>query len=343
MSDEAHEDWVPSPGHDRNRRRLVKRDFVRVYPAGWVGQIVRWTQFMGSAPGQPRRGFETVMTVQSFDRMYEARTRHFVFDELEYVPEEEGRAATGVYLSTTWQSRMRELLEEVLGMDGAEAERVAAALPELDRFRLDAALRFVRRATAPAEVFFFAESLVAAKQHPKCARVKKLFRDHATTEDKIELLAAWAFTDPYRFGTEAPFAARHVMYADCIVDTDWITENWGEEDGYLGCSTAVRNLGSLCPCERWLREKPAAIDKALDVLIGHLCDMRHSLVHESWPVFMVTDPLPPESSGSSMRDCYPCAPEDLDIFRSYESGITFERFKTIAAATVRNHLVAKYA
>jgi len=257
-------------------------------------------------------------------------------------PTDRGRALLPVGgFMTAPQAKASKLLRECLGMEGAVADRVAIALPDLDRFRLDAALRFLRRATLPTEVFFFVESLVAAKQWGKCNLVKKLFRDHATREDKIELAAGWAFTEPYKFGSAVPLPVRHVMYADCRADMDWIRENWGDDDSF-GCSTGVKGLASPCPCERWLREKEVPeVDRALDAVVGHLCDMRHSLVHESWPVFMITEPAPPDSLGSSMLDCYPCE-GDLASFRTYESGITLGRFRAIAVATARSYLSARY-
>jgi hypothetical protein len=243
---------------------------------------------------------------------------------------------------TTLQSKMSGLLQECLAMPGMDADRVAVLLPDVDRFRLGAALHFLRRASSPFDVFFFVEALVAAKQWGKCDLVKKLFRDHATDEDKIELTTGWAFTGPYTFGSAIPLPVRHVMYSDSRADVAWILENLGDDHEPFSCSTGVRGLASLCPCGQWLRERPAEIDRALDAVIGHLCDMRHSLVHESWPVFMVAEPAAAPSFGSTVVDCYPCDRNNPEIFRTYEAGISFDRFRAIGVTTARTCLIARY-
>ena len=140
---------------------------------------------------------------------------------------------------TTLQSKMSGLLQECLAMPGMDADRVAVLLPDVDRFRLGAALHFLRRASSPFDVFFFVEL------------VKKLFRDHATDEDKIELTTGWAFTGPYTFGSAIPLPVRHVMYSDSRADVAWILENIGDDHEPFSCSTGVRGLASLCPCGRW--------------------------------------------------------------------------------------------
>ena len=246
---------------------------------------------------------------------------------------------------TAFQSSATGLLQECLGLQGTEAERVASVLSDLDRFRLETALRFLRRATSSFEVFFFMEALVAAKKADKCERMVRLFQRHASEEDKIEVAAGWAFNEPFRFGTEGT-PVRHVMHGECVVDAAWLIGNGINPDGLLdplGCMT-----GHTCECVQWLRQHPAFVDDAVGEVIRHLCDMRHSLVHESWPTLMITDDPsetgpqgPPESMSSTTLDAYPCDPDDPAIFRTYETSITFNRFKSIAVATARAYLTAR--
>jgi hypothetical protein len=236
-----------------------------------------------------------------------------------------------------------ELLREQLGMTDAEASRVAAAMPEVDGFRLWVALRYLRRAASPFDVFFFVEALVAAKQRRKCDLVTKLFRDHASPEDKIELAEGWAFSDPYRFGSGGTPIVRHAMHADCFADTRWVQDNAVTPEPQ-GCWAGPH---TNCPCVKWLREKPGDVDRVLGIVVGHLCDMRHGLVHESWPTAMVAEydasaAAASATYSSTVLDIYPCDPHDPDRFRSYESGVSFDRFKAIATATARNHLLAAY-
>jgi len=233
-----------------------------------------------------------------------------------------------------------ELLREVLGMAGPDANRIASSMPEVDRFRLGSALRYLRRAKTPFDVFFFVESLVAAKQDQKCRRVTNFFRAHASLDDKIELAAGWAFTDPFHFGSPpTPPVVRHVMHSDCFADATWVRDNAATQD-QMGCFAGPH---STCVCVEWLRQKPGEVDRVLGTVIGHLCDMRHSLVHESWPVLMVSEYAVGVASptySSVMLDIYPCDRADPVIFRTYETGMSFDRFKEISTAAARNHLIA---
>jgi hypothetical protein len=125
------------------------------------------------------------------------------------------------------------------------------------------------------------------------------------------------------------------MYDSCVADSTWWAENMGGSPSVLGCSAT----DDVCPCVVWLRHHADRADEAVEAVIRHLCDMRHSMVHESWPVFMVAE----GGSGfpSSIRDLYPCG-FDPEMFRSYESGITLDRFKAIVITTARNYLNAAY-
>ena len=237
------------------------------------------------------------------------------------------------------KAEVSSLLQECLGASKSDADRIALALADVKRFRLHASLRLLRRAASPFDVFFFIESLIAAKKHKKCRRVIALFNRCARAEHKVELVAGWSFTKPYRFGSPVPRPLRHVMFDDCSADTVWWSNNVGFPPDPLGCTTGLGTV--LCPCVQWIRDRPAALDRALAQVIGHLCDMRHSLVHESWPLFMVAEHVP-GADGSTMLDMYPCDPDDHDIFRTYEAGISFERFRAISVATALNYLNAAH-
>jgi hypothetical protein len=237
------------------------------------------------------------------------------------------------------RSRVAALLIEVLEAPAPVAARVSAACTDLELFRLDAALRFVRRAKSPSEVFFFAEALVAAKRRNKCDRLVGLISDHASSDDKVELVAGWAFTDPYPFGS-ARGPVHHVSYQHCVADKDWLDlQGFSTTDpDPFDCSAGI---GSHCPCIAWLRENRGRLNEFVERVVRHLCDMRHSLVHESWPVLMVADDVP-GSDGGSVLDCYPCDPHDENMFRTYESGITLDRFKSITLATTLARLSATH-
>jgi hypothetical protein len=242
----------------------------------------------------------------------------------------------------TLEEAVRDLLQSELGLPASDAARVASRMPELDRFRASAALRAFRRATSPFGIYFCAESFVAAKRHGKCALVKKLFVERLSSSEKIEMLASWAFTEQYAFGT-ARGPVLHVMYPDCASDAQWLVTNTGQPafTPTFGCSTGAQ---SGCPCIDWLRAHPTAVDPAMEILVGHLCDMRNSVVHESWPAFMVAESVSGTTGAqsSSMLDCYPSDRPDPSQFRTYESGIPHDRFKAITQSAIRGHLLAAY-
>jgi hypothetical protein len=168
--------------------------------------------------------------------------------------------------------------------------------------------------------------------------MKSLFVRSLAPSDKVELLASWAFTDQYPFGADRA-QVRHVMYSECAADSQWLLENTGNDSHVpqYGCSVG---LSGGCECVQWIREHPAAIDAALEKLVGHLCDMRNSVVHESWPAFMVVD-----STGgwpTSLLDCYPSDRIDPALFRSYESAIPLDRLRLIVSAALRAHVLTEY-
>ena len=226
-------------------------------------------------------------------------------------------------------------------MTATDANRICAAMPKLDEFRLTSALRYLRRAVTPFDVFFFVESVAAGKEPDKRARVISLYRDHAAPGDKIELAGCWAFTAPFRFGSALAPIVRHVMHDDCFADTAWVRDRAVTSEP-LGCFTGPN---THCPCVRWLSERPDRVNAAVEIVIGHLCAMRHSLVHESWPVLMVAEYDPNAASptySSVALDVYPCDRDDPELYRSYETGISFDRFRAISIAAARNHLLAAY-
>lgn len=244
--------------------------------------------------------------------------------------------------SRTLEDVLRDLLQSELGLQSSEAARVASSMPELDRFRASAALRAFRRATSPFGVYFCAESFVAAKRRRKCELVTKLFVERLSSSEKIEMLASWAFTEQYAFGT-ARGPVLHVMYPDCASDAQWLVTNTGQPafTPPFGCSTGLQ---SGCPCIDWIGAHPTAVDPAVGILVGHLCDMRNSVVHESWPAFMVAESVSGAggAQSASMLDCYPSDRTDPSQFRTYESGIPLDRFKAITQSAIRGHLLAAY-
>ncbi len=244
----------------------------------------------------------------------------------------------------TLEERVCDLLQTELGLAHADATRVANRMPELDRFRTCASLRAFRSAASPFGIYFCAESFAAGKQNRKCALVKSLYVDRLNSAEKLEMLSSWAFTEQYAFGTAAGHVL-HVMHPDCVSDAQW----WRDEVGQVayepasGCSTSAY---SECRCMDWIRAHPAAVDPALETLVGHLCDMRNSVVHESWPAFMVAEffnvPGVSQAQSASMLDCYPSDRSDPSQFRTYESGMPLDRFKEITKSALRGHLLAAY-
>lgn len=201
---------------------------------------------------------------------------------------------------------------------------------------------FLQEAASPAEVVYALEALVAAKKTGKLGRLRRLFREHATDLQKIELLSRWAFSEPYQVGSvPSPVIVRHVMYNDCAADENWLEHGGAASAEPLGC---VTDPNVPCTCVRWLREHQASTDTATDRLVGHLYDMRCALVHEAWRVEMVA-PWSPDADRighyhSTVSDCYPCDSTDPNVVRSYEAGISLERFKEIALAIAQEYRAA---
>jgi hypothetical protein len=242
----------------------------------------------------------------------------------------------------TLEEEVRDALQAELGLLPRDAEDVVYLMRPLQRFRASAALRLMRRARTPFDVYFCAESFAAATVEGKCAKMTQLFVQRLATNDKIELLASWAFSDQYRFDSSRG-PVRHVMHSDCASDTAWLEDNIGRptcpDDS---CSVG---LNSGCPCVGWIRDHPAAVDPSLETLVSHLCDMRNSMVHESWPVFMVAElidvPGLPPADAASMLDCYPSNRNDPEQFRTYETGITLDRFKVIVRMALREEVLTR--
>jgi hypothetical protein len=199
---------------------------------------------------------------------------------------------------------------------------------------LDRVRDFLQRSTSPAEVIYALEALVAAGKKGKLPLLRRLFREHACDEQKVELLSRWAFSDPYRKGAGPSLPIlRHVMYMACAQDQVWLRESEWESAYPWYCST---DPIVPCGCVRWLRENPAATDEALDTLVGHLYDMRSALVRNAWRAEMVAKWSPDADwwgyYHSTVLDCYPCDRRDPDIVRSYEAGISLERRRLRSAS-----------
>src|SRR5262245_56413989 len=126
----------------------------------------------------------------------------------------------------TLEEEVRDALQAELGLERRDAADVAYLMRPLQRFRATAALRLMRRARTPLDVYFCAESFAAATAEGKCAKMKALFVQRLSTNHKIDLLASWAFSDQYRFDSSRG-PVRHVMYSSCASDTAWLEHNIG--------------------------------------------------------------------------------------------------------------------
>ena len=231
-----------------------------------------------------------------------------------------------------------------LELSVVEAEQVIKILPEIQALRLSAALRFKRIADfyvsekasglrGLLDLFTF-ESLIFYKKGQKDEKFKWLLREHISSEDKIELLSSFTFSEPYKFKTDHG-KCRHLMYPDFLRDMKFRNKNCASNSEPEHCSLR------LCYCDAWLKTQ-ASVDAHLDLFTERLLEMRNAFAHEAFPIFLL-----PRYEGSrdaatyssTILDCYPLREEKM-IFRSYECCLDPAIYFRITKACMKNFIKA---
>lgn len=229
------------------------------------------------------------------------------------------------------------LLSEQLGVGESDAKKVSDRLENARVFRVWSSLRFLRSDPSALVSFFFLEAHAAGASGRKCEAVKEYLVRNLTPSSKLALVDAYAFSAPYLLG-ESYENTWHVMQCDCARDSAWMDRNCGPYDWSLGCFPGPNQS---CPCTHWLRDNPKRVDRYLGSVVDELCNMRHSLVHASYPTLLVSDAGTGHSG--TLVDCYPCDRSDERRLKSYTVGLSAEGFRAIIAEAVGRQLVRDVA
>lgn len=217
---------------------------------------------------------------------------------------------------------------------------------ELENVRLLAAIRFLaytEKIQEEASVFkllgilFTVESLVAAKQDKKEGKVQKSLRDNLNVDQKVQLLDGFIWSEEYDFRKGKIFPLRHIMFSDFNSDLDY------KKNNYLNKEIEYCSAGRvpLCNCVKWLRSNPAKINCYLDKLVHYLYEMRHAIVHESFPVLGF--PIERKDDGiqmsfNSLLDAFPVT-RNKERFRAYEAFIERTQLFDIFKSCIKNYLL----
>ncbi len=229
---------------------------------------------------------------------------------------------------------LKQKLQKI-GLSNKEADNIIQGISnELEKVRLSASLSFLsytQKIKEPGYTFrllgilFILESLVAAKEKKKLKKVQKFLRESLDLENKISLLENFIFSEKYEFKKGPKHPPRHIMFEDFDNDESFKKSHYIQNEKIEFCSGSK---APICYCVEWLRKNPKKIDDYLDTLIGHLYDMRHAIVHESFPVLGLPDYSEKYTAGSfsaSLVDAYPVS-DDKKYFRSYEVYIDPDKF-----------------
>jgi len=245
--------------------------------------------------------------------------------------------------------RLKEALKKVIGVSDEEADRVIKKRgDELEKIRLLSVTNFLNytfRIKEDAYIFrllgliFTLESLVAAKQRNKKAKVQKVLRENLEIEDKISLLRGFSFSEKYEFKKGPKHFPKHIMFEDFDKDANFKKYHCVPNEKIKFCSGSD---AQICYCVEWLRQNSGKVDDYLDVLISNLYDMRNAIVHESFPVLGLPDYSEKHTAGSfsaSLVDAYPVS-DNKKYFRSYEAYIDPDNFFEIIKNCIKNYLLS---
>jgi len=245
--------------------------------------------------------------------------------------------------------RLKEALKKVMVVSSAETNKIIRKRKdELEKIRLLSVINFFNytfRVKEDAYIFrllgsiFTLESLVAAKQRNKKAKVQKLFKENLEPEDKISLLNGFIFSEKYEFKKGPKHFPRHVMFEDFDKDANFKKYHCVPSEKIEFCSGSN---APICYCIEWLRQNLSKVDDYLNTLISNLYDMRHAIVHESFPVLGLPDYSEKHTVGSfsaSLADAYPVS-DDKKYFRSYKAYIDPDKFFEIIKNCIKNYLLS---
>lgn len=243
---------------------------------------------------------------------------------------------------------MQEITEDLtkrlvsqMNLEQQSAVDLVAKLSSLELVRLWSGLRFIERHFDALTLIFFMESLTAMDPGTKSQKLKQLFVQNSSTQDKLDLVDGYMFSEQYTFGGSHGIT-RHLMFADFEVDTHWKKNNldpswtmWQD-----GCSTGT---SSMCFCLKWLEENLRKLDLYVAGVVGKIYKMRCAVAHEAFPVIFLPEYEDFDSANmigtSTIVDAFPWP---NGKFITYECSLHPCRFQEIMLSTAREFLMQRY-
>lgn len=239
---------------------------------------------------------------------------------------------------------LKKCLTKIVGISDQEADNIIKKIKsDLEKVRLRSGLRLLYNMENTKQgtflflgSIFILESLVAAKQRKKTEKVQKLLRDNLDEQDKLLLLSKFLFSKPFEFRKSKGGPLRHIMFAESDKDAAFKNKYYLKKDRICNGS---RNPS--CYCVVWLKVNSSRINEHFDTLVKYLYEMRHAIVHESFPVAALPNYRRKYGANSftgSINDVYPVF-EDIKYFRSYQVYIDPDDFLKIIKKSIKNYLL----
>jgi len=156
-----------------------------------------------------------------------------------------------------------------------------------------------------------------SKERSNEQRFVKFIKKGLSTEQKIELLSSYIFSEIYDFG-KGHGVMRHVMFdARLGKRTD-------DEIQYIDpefCSTS--GSGSICDCQEWLRHQSTrTVNSFIESLAKNLYTLRSAMVHEgSAPSFVFLDSEIPKDAASYSHEVIDAVTVARGKHMSFGSGL----------------------
>ena len=184
--------------------------------------------------------------------------------------------------------------------------------------------------------YFLLESLVFCEEGKKSEKLRTLFRNNLTLNEKKTLLTGFMFSEPYTLG-ESWYPCRHIMF-----------EYFNQDENFKGVyliDDKVPETCSLntCYCGDWLNDNPDNIDDYINKLVDKFREIRNSVVHESFPIIFLPSYEGKKTAASftaSVIDAYPIF--EKDKFRAYECYLDPENFFQIITNCIIKYVRSKY-
>jgi len=245
------------------------------------------------------------------------------------------------------KDNLKKLLKEVLNFDDQIARLITDHIDnEIELVRLTQTLNAKRISDNSIKneaysikwlhTYFLLESLVYIDEGKKSEKIRNLFRNNLSIDEKRILLIGFMFSEPFSLG-QSWYPCRHIMFADFNRDENFKKLYLIEKKVPESCSL------NTCYCENWLNENPQNIDDYLNKLVDKFREIRNSVVHESFPIIFLPSYEGKKTAASftaSVIDAYPIL--DKNKFRAYECYLDPDIFFKIINNCIVSHIRNKY-